>query len=179
MKTCFCCQQSKPLSEYYKHPQMGDGHLNKCKECVKKYAIKHRLANHEYLLRYDRQRAMLPHRKASREKYWEMHPGKAGSHAKQWSSLNPKKRAAQLKMARAIRSGRLVRLPCVKCGNPKSQGHHEDYSKPLDVIWLCTKHHAERHKELRGTLEITPFVFKQGPYNATQWPTLTIKNAAK
>lgn len=49
----------------------------------------------------------------------------------------------------AIRNKQIVRQPCEVCGNPKSQGHHEDYSKPLDVTWLCSKHHGERHKACR------------------------------
>ena len=57
----------------------------------------------------------------------------------------PEKRIAKVAFRTAIRNGKLVRQPCVKCGNPKSQGHHEDYSKPLDVIWLCQPCHGRQH----------------------------------
>jgi len=51
-------------------------------------------------------------------------------------------------VAKAIRNGTLRRRPCERCGNPKAEGHHEDYSKPLDVTWLCRKHHRIRHAEM-------------------------------
>ena len=36
---------------------------------------------------------------------------------------------------------------CLFCGDKFSvQGHHENYSKPLDVLWLCRSHHADLHK---------------------------------
>lgn len=49
--------------------------------------------------------------------------------------------------AYAIKVGKLVRLPCEKCGSPKSEAHHEDYSKPLVVKWLCRRHHGEVHRK--------------------------------
>jgi hypothetical protein len=55
--------------------------------------------------------------------------------------------------AYAIKTGKLIRQPCQACGNEQSEAHHEDYSKPLDVKWLCRKHHAALH---RGQKKITP-----------------------
>jgi hypothetical protein len=48
------------------------------------------------------------------------------------------------------RINHIRKLPCAKCGNPESEGHHEDYRKPFDVIWLCHKHHREAHRKPRG-----------------------------
>ena len=45
-----------------------------------------------------------------------------------------------------IKVGNIVRKPCEICGNINSHGHHEDYSKPLDVMWLCKVHHDKVHK---------------------------------
>ena len=50
----------------------------------------------------------------------------------------------------AIALGKLKKLPCVVCGNPIVHAHHEDYSKPFEITWLCSKHHGKRHSELRG-----------------------------
>jgi len=49
------------------------------------------------------------------------------------------------KLRAAVRSGKIERGNCEECGEPNAHGHHPDYSKPLEVIWLCPKHHAEEH----------------------------------
>ena len=46
----------------------------------------------------------------------------------------------------AVRSGKLYEQPCEVCGENKVEAHHDDYNKPLEVRWLCRKHHDEHHK---------------------------------
>jgi hypothetical protein len=62
--------------------------------------------------------------------------------------LPPKPGPKQLAMhavSKAVREGLIKRQPCIICGNPKTVGHHEDYNKQLDIIWLCSKHHSRLH----------------------------------
>jgi hypothetical protein len=90
---------------------------------------------------------MLPHRVAMREAYQQTPEGRAAaSRAKRrFVERNPVKRKAHEMAGNAIRDGRLIRQPCETCGE-RAQAHHDDYSKPLDVRWLCTTHHAEWHR---------------------------------
>lgn len=53
--------------------------------------------------------------------------------------------AAWGQLSRALSSGRITRKPCSVCDDPRSEGHHCDYSKPLEVMWLCKKHHKILH----------------------------------
>jgi hypothetical protein len=58
----------------------------------------------------------------------------------------PERISARQKVGRAIKSGKLTRGPCEVCGETDQVfAHHEDYSKPLEVNWLCRKHHREKH----------------------------------
>lgn len=58
----------------------------------------------------------------------------------------PEKLRARRKVHKAIRSGKLERQPCEVCGITEDiHAHHDDYSKPLEVRWLCRKHHREVH----------------------------------
>ena len=47
----------------------------------------------------------------------------------------------------AMKTGRVQKQPCSVCGTLKAEGHHPDYFKPLEVVWLCLKHHREIHRK--------------------------------
>jgi len=76
----------------------------------------------------------LPHRKA-----------KARKNGDRWRANNPEAFTAQGRLRYAVRAGKVTRFPCEVCGDPKVHGHHRDYSKPLDVLWLCARHHHAAH----------------------------------
>lgn len=63
-----------------------------------------------------------------------------------WNLRNKEKIQAHTKVRSALLSGKIIKTPCVICGNIKSEGHHFDYSMPLDIVWLCKKHHKETHQ---------------------------------
>lgn len=66
-----------------------------------------------------------------------------------WRSENPEKWKAHITVGIAIRNGSLVKKPCEDCGAKKSEAHHDDYSKPLCVRWLCDACHVKFHTLLR------------------------------
>ena len=113
---------------------MKDGHLNKCKDCAKKDSRAHRYGDRrEYVIAYDRERGKLPHR-----------IGKQYIQTKKWRELNPDRAKAQSKLRLAVKNGEVIPLLCIICG-AKAEAHHPDYSRPLDVMWLCPSHHKQAH----------------------------------
>lgn len=60
------------------------------------------------------------------------------------------KRMARSTAFWAKKTGRLKPKPCRDCGDSNTHMHHHDYSKPLDVIWLCRKCHAREHRRLNS-----------------------------
>ena len=151
-KPCIHCKEIKPLSDFYKHKRMSDGHLNACKECVKARARRNREQNIDYYQAYDRERVNLPHRVEARKRYAQTEEGreKANAAKRRYIERNSLVRAAHLAVNSAIRDGKLIKQPCEVCAAIEDvQAHHDDYSKPLDVRWLCVYHHAQHHKQER------------------------------
>lgn len=133
-KECRHCHQVLPLAEFYPHPQMKDGHLNKCRSCVRERVKSHRVAHVERIREYDRTRAKLKHRVQQRTAY-----------AKRYRSENPQKRRAHNLVAYALRTGAIKRQPCEVCRAKRTEAHHDDYFQPLNVRWLCSIHHKQVH----------------------------------
>ncbi len=74
---------------------------------------------------------------------------KTNARKKRYRAANKHKLRAHYLVSVALTTGELVKLPCHVCDDFNSQAHHEDYSKPLEVMWLCQTHHSERHEELK------------------------------
>jgi hypothetical protein len=133
MKTCFKCGKEKELEEFYRHSAMGDGRLGKCKACTKKDVAENYRKNIEHYVAYEKQRFKSPERKQQLLKYQQSRRIKS-----------PGKYKCHTAVSNAIKDGKLIKQPCEVCGT-KAEAHHDDYSKPLDVRWLCRKHHLEHH----------------------------------
>lgn len=137
-KVCFKCGVLKPLSDFYKHAEMKDGHLNKCKTCTKRDVSQHRCENIEKVRGYDRNRP----NKVERNRDGVLR-------TKQYRLENPLKYAAHVLFNNAIRDGFVERqYVCEKCNSNKHiVAHHPDYKKPLVVMWLCEVCHKAWHKD--------------------------------
>lgn len=77
-------------------------------------------------------------------------------HVAAWRAANPEKFRAQSILGNAVKRGELQRQPCQHCGEPRTHGHHSDYTKPLEVMWLCAVCHKEEHARMaQKALEIS------------------------
>lgn len=74
-----------------------------------------------------------------------------GYDAAYWERFALQRRAYYV-VREALRKGHLERGSCEVGGgcSGRVEGHHEDYSHPLDVTWLCRSHHLDRHAELKA-----------------------------
>ena len=133
-KTCISCHKTKPFAEFYSHKKMADGYLNKCKECVKAYSRKRRFDPdcREKILAYDRARGYRQGTEYQKRRRLE----------------NPEKYKANYMISNALRGGRLLKPEvCAHCSTATSriEAHHPDYSRPLEVVWLCSQCHSQLH----------------------------------
>lgn len=128
---------------------MGDGHLNKCKNCTKKDVSKRvkKLSKNPKWVAQERERCRIKQEKCRKD--GKDHPTTQTSRNR-WNDNNPIKRKASSIANRAIRSGLIERKKsCEECGakNVRLEKHHEDYSKPLEFLFLCCKCHGKTKRK--------------------------------
>lgn len=88
--------------------------------------------------------------RAAYEREWKRNnPEKHRAQMRRYRARYPEKNRAHNMVHMAQRAGRVVRQGCEICGSP-AEAHHENYARPLDVKWLCRRHHQEHHQQQKG-----------------------------
>lgn len=133
-KTCTRCGSTHSPDMFHKRAASPDGIAHACKPCAKKLDSMKHFKNRDARL--------------SRMRVYSKTPEAKKAHAEsiqRWQAENQKQRAANTALGNAVRDGKVFKTACMICGETKAEGHHADYDRPLDVIWLCTKHHKAAH----------------------------------
>jgi hypothetical protein len=139
-KRCSYCRKTKPVDQFHRRSNCASGCQSRCKECRYKtvdQAVK-QTANQQW-----RTKNSVIHNAANQK----------------WRANNRAKTRAHKLLDEAVKNGDLERPDtCERCGLKSSRalhGHHRDYSRPLEVLWLCAKcHGAEHHGSTTNTQEV-------------------------
>ncbi|MCK5610798.1 hypothetical protein KAR91_53490 [Candidatus Pacearchaeota archaeon] len=130
-KKCTSCKDIRDRSEFHANRRSSDGLKSLCKSCCRDYVVNNKDKIRPALRAYRQTGKCKQSRSVSKAKYRAKYPQKDKAHSA---------------ISRGILAGKIIRQPCQKCGsNENIQAHHEDYDKPLDVMWLCIKHHSDIH----------------------------------
>lgn len=125
-KCCKSCLEEKPITAFSPHANMKDGRLNKCRKCRSAESVKWFKETGHKNRTIDRERK---YKKTGKQRY-------------------PEKHRVRSITSSAVKSGKLVRPKvCSICNGNETriEAHHPDYSKPLEVVWMCVLCHNAEH----------------------------------
>lgn len=168
-KACSKCGERKPLDAFHADPRQQDGRRAICKACRCAQEGARRARNVDIIRQqqreyYQRNRGELcayqsRYRRANRAKlrayfreYRKRRPDVFRKSLLKWQKQNPEKRRAHSLFWAALRRGEIEKLDaCQDCGaGGYVEAHHDDYSKPLEVRWLCETCHAKADEQRRS-----------------------------
>lgn len=149
MKKCHKCGETLAADLFYKNANKPDGLSSSCRNC-------HRAWRRGHYRRYKAESDATCLRWRSRNV----------EQCKKYASRAQRKRRSrpiikQMEIIyslvqRAIHAGILTPQPCRICGSVKAVAHHENYAKPLDVLWYCRRHHSRLHAIVGSRLDTLP-----------------------
>ena len=136
MRICGRCHQEKPLEGFHLNKNNPLGRAYWCKECFNTYnKLSHRKA-HRPKPGTTRKWRQSKKGRATLERYKE-------SHAED-DNIRHK---ANVAIARLVKKGVIKKMPCEICGFEKTEAHHPDYSRLIEIVWLCQSHHYKANRE--------------------------------
>lgn len=154
---CTKCKVERPRTEFHKEPKKRNGLKSICKECGRSYSREWARQNkRENAEKARRWREANPDRVRENTRKWQSeNMDLLGQISRKYRASDPERYRAHTCLAKAVSTGKILKpASCERCGKTKEQpeldGHHQDYSKPLVVQWLCRQCHVDRHREERG-----------------------------
>jgi hypothetical protein len=164
-KRCPKCKDIKSIELFRKNKSTKDGLQSYCKVCQDSASNRWISKNRDRFLEYHKnyQKTHRNEQRLNSQTYRERNPdynkiyyqNNRDRYCLYWLIYRerfPEKGKAHRLIHNAIMSGDIFRQPCEVCGKSKAEAHHDDYSKPLDVRWLCKKHHARLHSNIKKAL---------------------------
>lgn len=165
-KECSVCHEIKEVKNFGVRNDRPCGYQSSCNDCKAKKARYYRASKKGFIKTRENERRYLKtekgkitylkkldnRRKSEKAKETKLKYNQTEK-AKELNKLrkrryrekNKLKEKCRSEFLKAIARKEIKRGRCIKCGKINAEGHHEDYSKPFDVIWLCKKHHTEHH----------------------------------
>lgn len=137
-KQCSRCGQAKGVISFTRNRSQPDGLENWCRDC------RNTAERGRYHGSLDAARSAGREKQRRLRRNGDYRPVKR---ARRWKNvgLSRERERIYALVARAVKCGKIAKRPCETCGDPKVKAHHDDYSRPLDVMWLCEIHHRAVH----------------------------------
>lgn len=149
MKLCRSCNTEKEDKLFHARKASKDGLSAKCRACQSEYDKAR--ANDPKRVKARADYAKTPEgieaTKRAKDKWAQLNKGKIYESIKAYRKKNPKKYKAHGKVAYEVKMGNLIPEPCEICFSTHDlHAHHDDYDKPLNIRWLCSKCHNDWHR---------------------------------
>lgn len=158
--TCTKCHKEKSYKEFYSCDSREIGRMWNCKECIKAYQKTYKRRRTEEGRSIERKpecpekksefnRKWYKENSAYHKEYYKQNALKRSKNNRAYEKRNPERVKAQHALYRALKKGILVRPnKCLVCATKcKPEGHHNDYTKQLEVVWVCRSCHLEIHRK--------------------------------